>query len=48
MHPPVDTARDESGSIAALPQEVLGRLILPLGDFAPADVDDMARDLKLL
>ncbi len=48
VRPPVDTARDESGSIAALPQEVLGRLILPLGDFAPADVEDMARDLKLL
>ena len=48
VHPPVDAARDESGSIAALPQEVLGRLILPLGDFAPADVEEMARDLKLL
>ena len=43
VHPPVDTARDESGSIAALPQEVLGRLILPLGDFAPADVEDIQR-----
>ena len=30
------------GKLAALPPEVLSRLILPLGDFAPEDVAEMA------
>ncbi len=29
------------------PPEVAGRLILPLGDFAPEDVAEMAEDFKL-
>ena len=31
---PESGAPDESGTLAALPPEVLSRLILPLGDFA--------------
>ena len=33
--------------LAALPQETLARLILPLGDFAPEDVAEMAEDFKV-
>lgn len=33
---------DESALLAALPQETLARLILPLGDFAPEDVEEIA------
>ena len=40
-------APDESGKLAALPPKVLSRLILPLGDFAPEDVAEMAADFKL-
>ena len=43
---PADTA-DESAQLAALPQEALARLILPLGDFAPEDVAEMAADFKV-
>lgn len=35
---------DESVRLAALPQETLGRLILPLGDFSPEDVAEMAAE----
>lgn len=35
---------DESAQLAALPQETLGRLILPLGDFSPEDVAEMAAE----
>ena len=35
---------DESARLAALPQEPLGRLILPLGDFSPEDVAEMAAE----
>ena len=35
---------DESARLAALPQETLGRLILPLGDFSPEDVAEMAAE----
>ena len=38
------TAADK---LAALPQETLARLILPLGDFAPEDVAEMAEDFKV-
>ena len=31
--PPVDAARDDSTALAALPQETLARLLLPLGEF---------------
>ena len=44
---PESGAPDESGTLAALPPEVLSRLILPLGDFAPEDVAEMATDFKL-
>ena len=44
---PESGAPDESGALAALPPEVLSRLILPLGDFAPEDVAEMAEDFKL-
>ena len=45
--PAADAASDESAALAALPQETLARLILPLGDFAPEDVAEMAEDFKL-
>ena len=45
--PPESGAPDESSRLAALSPEVLARLILPLGDFAPEDVEDMAEDFKL-
>ena len=45
--PSADAASDESAALAALPQETLARLILPLGDFAPEDVAEMAADFKL-
>ena len=35
---------DESARLAALPQETLARLILPLGDFSPEDVAEMAAE----
>ena len=38
---------DDSTILAALPQETLARLILPLGDFAPEDVAEMAEDFKV-
>ena len=44
---PESGAPDESGTLAALPPEVLSRLILLLGDFAPEDVAEMAADFKL-
>ena len=42
-----EAARFAALLIAALPPEVLSRLILPLGDFAPEDVAEMAEDFKL-
>ena len=47
LFPPENGAPDESSRLAALSPEVLTRLILPLGDFAPEDVEDMAEDFKL-
>ena len=47
LFPPESGAPDESGRLAALSPEVLARLILPLGDFAPKDVEEMAEDFKL-
>ena len=32
---------------AALPQDILARLILPLGSFTPEDVQEMAQDFKV-
>lgn len=45
--PGVDADRDESARLAALPQETLARLILPLGEFHSEDVQEMAADFKL-
>ena len=45
--PPVGAGSDESAVLAALPQAALARLILPLGDFAPEDVAEMAEDFKV-
>ena len=47
LFPPESGAPDESSRLAALSPEVLARLILPLGDFAPEDVAEMAVDFKL-
>ena len=47
LFPPESSAPDESDRLAALSPEVLARLILPLGDFAPEDVAEMAEDFKL-
>ena len=40
---PAGSAPDESGLLAALPQELLARLVLPLGEFDPEDLDEIAR-----
>ena len=45
--PPAGTGSDDSTTLAALPQKTLARLILPLGDFAPEDVAEMAEDFKV-
>lgn len=45
--PPAGTGTDDSAALTALPQETLARLILPLGDFAPEDVAEMAEELKV-
>lgn len=44
---PAGTGSDDSSALAALPQETLARLILPLGDFAPEDVAEMAEEFKV-
>lgn len=44
---PAGTGSDGSSTLAALPQETLARLILPLGDFAPEDVAEMAEEFKV-
>ena len=44
---PSASSEDESSLLRTLPPEVLSRLILPLGDFAPEDLDAMAEELKL-
>lgn len=40
-------ARDQSYMLYRLPQEILSRLILPLGDFEKDDVREIARDIEL-
>ena len=45
--PPEGVGTDDSAVLAALPQETLARLILPLGAFAPEDVAEMAEDFKV-
>ncbi len=44
--PAADAASDESAALAALPQQTLARLILPLGDFSPAELSDLAEELQ--
>lgn len=44
---PAGSAADESELLRALPAETLARLILPLGEFDPEDIDAMAEELKL-
>ena len=44
--PAADAASDESAALAALPQETLARLILPLGDFSPDELSDLAEELR--
>lgn len=44
--PAADPASDESAALSALPQETLARLILPLGEFSPEELDDLAEELK--
>ena len=34
-------------ALAALPQDTLARLLLPLGEFTAADVQEMAQDFKV-
>lgn len=41
------TARDQSYMLYRLPQEILARLILPLGNFEKDDVREIARDIEL-
>ena len=45
--PPAGAGSDDSTILAALPQETLARLILPLGDFAPEDVAEMMNNVEL-
>ena len=47
IYPPEDPAQDESDALAALPQDILARLILPLGAFTPEDVQEMAADFNV-
>ncbi len=44
---PVSAARDQSYMLCRLGQEVLARLVLPLGEFEKDDVREMARELQL-
>lgn len=44
---PECAARDQSYMLSRLPQEVLSRLILPLGEFDKEDVREMAKDFGL-
>ena len=45
--PPDASAPDQSANLAAVPADILARLILPLGDFSPAALDDLAAELGL-
>ncbi len=39
--PAADADADQSAALAALPQELLAKLVLPLGEFTKADVEEM-------
>ena len=47
IHLPESAARDQSYMLSRLDQDVLSRLILPLGEFEKDDVREMARDFGL-
>ena len=47
IFPHEDPAADQSDVLAPLPQEILARLILPLGDFCPEDLEEMAEEFKI-
>ena len=47
IHLPQSAARDQSYMLSRLDQDVLSRLILPLGEFEKDDVRQMARDFGL-
>ena len=39
--PAADAEADQSAALAGLPQEVLAKLVLPLGEFTKAEVAEM-------
>ena len=47
IHLPQSAARDQTYMLSRLDQEVLSRLVLPLGEFEKDDVRQMARDFGL-
>ena len=44
---PESAARDQSYMLYRLPQEILSKLVLPLGEFEKDDIREMARELHL-
>lgn len=44
---PASAARDQSYMLYRLPQDILRRLVLPLGEFEKDDIREMARELQL-
>lgn len=44
---PASAARDQSYMLYRLPQDILRKLVLPLGEFEKDDIREMARDLHL-
>ena len=42
--PAADAEADQSAALAGLPQEVLAKLVLPLGEFTKAEVTEMLAD----
>ena len=47
VHKAVSVARDQSYMLYRLEQDVLSRLLLPLGEFEKEDIREMARDMQL-
>ena len=47
IFPHEDSAADQSDVLVPLPQEILARLILPLGDFCPEDLEEMAEEFRI-
>ena len=43
----IECATLNAEALAALPQDILARLILPLGSFTPEDVQEMAADFNV-